>query len=103
MTTLAWEKVGHVDPPPPLEGTTIVGPNADDVSYTRSLTFYLGPNHYPAGIYLPDGYDLEARPADDPEWQILRARDSTSGQVLTLWAVRVDEQSEGDRVKILDP
>jgi hypothetical protein len=107
VTTLTWEKVAHVDPPPALEGTTIVGPGAEEVSYARSLTFYLGPNHYPAGLYLPDGYDLESRPGNDLGWTILRARDSTSGQVLTLWAVRDYNEdgtpADGDQVKILDP
>ena len=69
---MTWAHLGHVDPPPPL------------VEGERSLTFYLGPNHYPAGIYLPAGYDLESRDGDD-EWQVLRARDSVSGQVLTTW------------------
>ena len=83
--------MGHVGPPPPL------------VEGERSLTFYLGPNHYPAGIYLPAGYDLECRDGDDPGWQVLRARDSVSGQVLTTWAVQADPETAGDRVKILDP
>ena len=105
--TLEWEQVAHVDPPPALEGTTTVGPGAESVTFARSLTFYLGPNHYPAGLYLPDGYDLESRPGDDPGWTILRARDSSNGQILTLWATRDYESdgsvADGDQVKILDP
>ena len=85
-----WSHLAHVDPPPPL------------VEGERSLTFYLGPNHYPAGIYLPGGYDLEQRPGDEEGWTVLRARDSVSSQVLTLWAV-AGEGVEGDQVKVLDP
>jgi hypothetical protein len=87
---MTWTHLGHIDPPPVGEGE-------------RSLVFYLGPNHYPAGLYLPEGYDIEWRPGDNLEWKVLRARDSVSGQILTLWAVRTDELSEGERVKILDP
>jgi hypothetical protein len=83
-----WEPLGHVDPP------------ADE----NRLIFYLGPNHYPAGIYLPQGYDLECRVGDTPDWTILRARDSLSGQVLTLWAVRGGELEQGaEAVRVLDP
>ena len=102
MSLLTWTPVAHVDPPPALEGTTIVGPEAETVEYARALIFYLGPNHYPAGIYLPDGYDLESRPGDDEGWMIVRARDTTSGQILTIWAVRNDG-GDGEQVKILDP
>lgn len=99
---LTWTVVGHVDPPPPVPSSTIVGPGAESVEYERSLIFYLGPNHYPAGLYLPGGYDLESRPGDDEGWTILRARDSVSNQVLTLWAVN-DAADADERVKILDP
>ena len=69
-----WLPVGHVDPPEV----------PDD---ERPLVFYLGPNHYPAGLYLPAGYDLESHDGDDDDWTIFRARDSISGQILTIWAV----------------
>lgn len=98
----AWSLVGHVDPPPPVPSSTIVGPGAETVEFERALIFYLGPNHYPAGLYLPKGYDLESRPGDDEGWTILRARDSVSHQVLTLWAVN-DAADADERVKILDP
>ena len=71
---LDWLTVGHVDPPEVAEGE-------------RPLVFYLGPNHYPAGLYLPAGYDLEGRDGDDEGWVVLRARDSVSRQILSIWAV----------------
>jgi hypothetical protein len=101
---MAWEHVGHVDPPPIAEETTTVGPGADQATFARSLIFYLGPNHYPAGLYLPLGYDLESRPGDDEGWKVLRARDSQTKQILTMWAVNEspDEAGRDERVKILD-
>ncbi len=99
MTTLTWTHLAHVDPPP-AEIETMDGPaGPNSIVFERSLIFYLGPNHYPAGLYLPGGYDLESRPGDDEGWTILRARDAVSHQVLTLWAV----QDEGAGVEILDP
>ena len=98
-----WTHLAHVDPPPPVPQTATVGPGAESVGFERSLIFYLGPNHYPAGLYLPDGYDLESRPGDDEGWTIIRARCAHSHQILTLWAVCVDEKLEGERVKVLDP
>lgn len=97
-----WSVVGHVDPPPPVPSSTIVGPEAESVTYERSLIFYLGPNHYPAGLYLPLGYDLESRPGDDEGWTMLRARDSQTRQILTMWAVN-DAAEADERVKVLDP
>lgn len=99
--TLTWEPVAHVDPPPPVPSSTQVGPGAETVEYERSLIFYLGPNHYAAGLYLPEGYDLERRPGDDEGWTMLRARDSLSGQVLTMWAVN-DNLDADERVRLLD-
>lgn len=100
----AWSFAGHVDPPPVEELTAVVGPAFEEETTTRvGLIFYLGPNHYPAGLYMPQGYDLEERPGDDEDWKVLRARDSQSRQVLTTWAVRTDSETEGERVKILDP
>ena len=98
---MTWEHVAHVDPPPPVPSSTVVGPGAESVEYERSLIFYLGPNHYPAGLYLPLGYDLESKPGDDEGWTMLRARDCQSRQILTMWAVNDSAGAEG-RVKILD-
>ncbi len=98
---MSWETVAHVDPPPPVPSSTIVGPGAESVEYERSLIFYLGPNHYPAGLYLPLGYDIESRPGDDEGWTMLRARDSQSRQALTMWAVN-DSQDADERVRILE-
>ena len=101
-----WTHVAHVDPPPAVEESIIVQGSVEREVFSRSLTFYLGPNHYPAGLYLPEGYDLERRPGDEG-WTILLARDSVSGQVLTLWATRDPNEDGsaaiGDQVKILDP
>ena len=36
--------------------------------------------------HLPEGYDLESRPGDEG-WTVYRARDTQSGQILTMWAV----------------
>lgn len=66
--------VGHVDPPPDID---------DD---HPGLIYYLGPRLFAAGLYLPQGYDLESRPGDDG-WTVYRARDTQSGQILTMWAV----------------
>lgn len=105
--TFIWEHLGHVDPPPAVEESIIVQGSVERETFSRSLTFYLGPNHYPAGIYLPEGHDLESRPADDEGWTIVRAVDSVSGQTLTLWALRNHNDDgtpgDGDQVKILDP
>ena len=85
-----WAYLAHVEPPP-----TVTPDNP------RGLVFYLGPNHYSAGLYLPKGYNLEIRPADDEGWVVMRARDTMSEQVLTMWAVN-DSQDADERVKILD-
>lgn len=98
---MAWELIGHVDPPPPVPSSTRVDGSGELVEYERSLIFYLGPNHYPAGLYLVDGYDLESRPGDDDGWTILRARDTASGQVLTMWATN-DDRTADEQVRILD-
>jgi hypothetical protein len=102
VSVFTWEHVAHVDPPPARQVESYVLPAAEKVTTPLALIYYLGPNLYPAGLYLPLGYDLEERPGDEENWKVLRARDSLSGQVLTLWAVRTDE-AEGERVKILDP
>lgn len=83
-----WLPIGHVVPPEVEEGE-------------RPLIFYLGPNFFPAGLYLPAGYDLEAHEAAD-DWAIFRARDSRNGQILTLWAVGPnagEARSEDDLAK----
>ena len=67
--------VGHVDPPPDID---------DD---HPGLVYYLGPRLYAAGLYLPGGYDLESRPGDTEGWTVFRARDTGSGQLLSMWAV----------------
>jgi hypothetical protein len=87
-----WQHLGHVDPPPASPGNE------------RALIFYLGPNHYPAGLYLPQGYDLQSRKGREG-WTVLRARDGRSHQTLTIWAVSDNEAevSDEDRVRILDP
>jgi hypothetical protein len=97
-----WSHVAHVDPPPLAQEVTDGPEGPGTIVFERSLIYYLGPNLYPAGLYLPQGYDLEERPGDEEGWKIIRARDSLSNQILTLWAVRTDE-TEGDRVRILDP
>ena len=61
METFTWERLGHVDPPALREERTMVGPSAETVTFERALIFYLGPNHYPAGLYLPLGYDIEEK------------------------------------------
>jgi hypothetical protein len=73
----AWSVVGHVDPPEKLDD--------DD----RQLLYYLGPNHYPAGLYLPRGYELETREGDEG-WTVNRARCSLTGQILTIWCIDPD-------------
>lgn len=70
-----WRAVAHVDPPAP-----------DEKNNLRQLFFYVGPNLYPAGLYMAEGYDLEERDGEDG-WRIVRARDTASGQVMTQWAM----------------
>jgi len=85
-TLFAWKFLGHVEPP-----VTV-----DDAP---ERIFYLGPNHYPAGLYMPKGYNIEQRPGDDVGWTILRVRDCLSEQVLTMWAVMDEDKDEnGDYV-----
>lgn len=88
-STVTWETIAHVDPPPPQA--------AED----RQLIFYLGPNHYPAGLYLPLGYELESRDGDEG-WKVLRARDTLTHQILTIWGVNEDTEAS-ERVRILEP
>lgn len=85
----SWRFIAHVQPP------------ATDPANPRGLVFYLGPNHYPAGLYLPKGYNLEARPGDDPGWTVIRARDTLTEQVLTMWAAEgtLDEPAGGVRMQ----
>jgi len=77
-----WAYLAHVEPP------TVTHDNP------RGLVFYLGPNHYSAGLYLPKGYNLEIRPADDEGWVVMRARDTMSEQILTMWAVRSNKRED---------
>jgi hypothetical protein len=91
-TLFAWRFLAHVDPPP-----------ADPAKQeTVGRIYYLGPNHYPAGLYLPNGYNIEVRPGDDEGWSILRVRDSQSKQVLTMWAVEAGDGEFSGAVRQLD-
>jgi len=88
-TTFLWRYLGHVDPPLLADGTV-------------ERVFYLGPNHFPAGLYFPKGYNLEVRPADDDGWSVLRVRDCLSEQVLTMWAVGSNDGEFANQVRTLD-
>lgn len=80
-----WTVTGHVDPPDAR--------NDED----RQLFYYLGPNLYPAGLYMPQGYDLESRDGEEG-WVLFRARDTLSGQIMTIWALG----PEANDVQVLD-
>jgi hypothetical protein len=85
-----WELVGHVDPPP-----------SDDKN-PRGLFFYLGPNHYPAGLYMPKGYDLDTREGEDG-WKLVRVRDTHTAQVMTQWAMEPVQRDEEGEVTVALP
>jgi hypothetical protein len=86
--------LAHVDPPPDA------GPDSP------GLIHYIGPRLFPLGVYMPKGYDIEARPGDDPTWTVLRARCLATGQVMCQWALQheeVDGEMVADAVDLLEP
>jgi hypothetical protein len=80
----AFEFLAHVDPPPGIDEDH------------PGLFHYIGPRLFPVGVYMPKGFDIEARPGNDPSWTVFRARCMSTMQVMCQWALQHEEGENGE-------